>query len=511
MTGQEREKKEQELLGSVASGIFWKLLENGGDQLITFVISIVLARLLGPERYGTMALMLIFVAVGNVMIQTGFQTALIQKRRVDDTDYSSVFYLSLALAALLYLLIFLGAPACASYFGDTEIGPMLRALSLILFFGAAISVETAYIARNMDFRKQCTATVLADLISGAAGIGLAFSGAGTWALVFQQLIKHICLAGILFLILPWRPRAQFSARRLSVLFSYGWKVLVSGLIDTIYNNLYTPVISRLYNPVFTGLYSRGNQFPQVIANAAAQTMQAVMLPAFSKTQDEKERLRDMLRRTVKMGSFVMFPMMAGLAAVSDNLVDTLLGPDWKGAVPYLALCALGYSVWPVHIANLQAINAQGRSDLYLKLELLKKALGLMVLVVSARYGIFVMIALKSCMDFVCTLLNAWPNRRLLAYGPFSQWRDILPEFVCACIMGSIVFAIPGALQYAGAALFPGKVPSALSSSLLLLCIQIAAGMLLYPGLAALCRLESFTCLLELIRGIRERGGKKEEN
>ncbi|MDO4266557.1 MAG: lipopolysaccharide biosynthesis protein [Eubacteriales bacterium] len=506
---EQRQAHEKDMRGSVASGIFWKLLENGGDQLITFVISIVLARLLGPERYGTMALMLIFVAIGNVIIQTGFQTALIQKRKADDIDFSSVFFLCLIVAALLYLMIYLAAPFCAAYFGDAQIGPMLRVLSLILFFGAVVSVEIAYIARNMDFRKQCVATVLADLISGAAGIGLAFGGAGTWALVFQQLIKNICLAGILFALLPWRPKALFSLRRLSVLFSYGWKVLMSGLIDTIYNNLYTPVISRLYNPVFTGLYSRGNQFPQVIANAAAQTMQAVMLPAFSRTQDEKETLSAMLRRTVKMGSFLMFPMMAGLMATAGNLVDTLLGADWSGAVPYLALCALGYSVWPIHIANLQAINAQGRSDLYLKLELVKKALGLMVLFLSVRYGVFVMITLKSLMDFVCTVINAWPNRKLLSYGPLRQWRDVLPEFMISCVMGILVYLLPGGVQ----GLFGtagGPAAMLLQSSLFWLCIQIAAGMVLYAGLAWVFRLESFFYLKEVLRGMRPRGAGEEQ-
>ena len=500
----ERPTIQQDMKTRVAAGFFWKLLENGGDQLITFAISIVLARLLGPEKYGTMALMLIFVAIANVIIQTGFQTALIQKQRVDDTDYSSVFWLGLLIAALLYAAIFFAAPFCASFFGDPEIAPMLRVLSLILFFGAVVSVEIAYISRNMDFKKQCAATVAADALSGAAGILAAFSGAGTWALVLQQVFKNLFLMCILLLLVRWRPRLLFSVRRLRTLFGYGWKVLLSGLLDTVYNNLYTPVISKLYDPVFTGYYSRGNQFPQVIANAMAQTMQAVMLPAFSKTQDERDRLQSMLRRTVKMSCFLMFPMMFGLAAVSGSLVRALLGNAWSGAVPYLMLCATGYSVWTMHIANLQAINAQGRSDIYLKLEIVKKLLGVAVLILSVRYGIFVMILLKSVMDFVCTFINAYPNKKLLGYGPLEQWRDVLPEFLAALLMGCVVSIIPTALG--GLSLYAPEAVSAFFLSVPdtirsfgVLFAQILAGVLIYGMTAVLFHLESLRYLRDMLR------------
>ena len=291
----------------------------------------------------------------------------------------------------------------------------------------------------------------------------------------------------MLLLLFWggfRPGLQFSGRRLGILFGYGWKVLASGLLDTVYNNLYTPVISKLYSPVQTGFYSRGNQFPQIIANAAAQTMQAVMLPAFSRTQDEVERLRAMLRRTVKLGSYVMFPMMFGLMAVAEPLIRLLLGEQWMGAVPYLMLCALGYSVWPMHIANLQAINAQGRSDLYLRLEIIKKILGMLVLLLSVRFGIFWMIALKSLMDFVCTVINAWPNRKLLGYGPLLQWKDVLPEFLAAAGMGAVVYCLPVWLP-----------------------LQILAGILIYWGLSALLHFESYRYLISSLG--RFAGRKKE--
>ena len=485
----------EELKSDIVKGIFWKALENGGDQLITFLISLVLARLLGPEKYGTMALMLIFVSIANVMIQSGFQTALIQKRKVDIGDYSSVLYLGLIMALVIYLLIFFAAPFLGDYFADSELTPMLRVLSLMLFSGAVISVEIAYIARNMDFKKQCVATVEADILSGVAGIAAAFYGLGTWALVIQQLMKNLLLMLILIVSLGIRPAPVFSLKKLSKLFSYGWKVLVSGLIDTVYNNIYTPVISKLYSPVTTGLYSRGNQFPQIIANAMAQTMQSVMLPAFSKNQDSKEELKEMLRRTVKMGSFVMFPMMAGLMAVAEPLIEVLLGEAWSDCTPYLVLCALGYSVWPMHVANLQAVNAQGRSDIYLKLEIIKKLMGLAVLFLSLPYGILTMILLKSCFDFVCTFINAAPNSRLIGYGPLKQWRDVLPEFGISVFMGITVWL---SCKFLAAGFFMSGLGGFIS-----LVLLVAEGIILFIVAAALFKLESLKYIMETIKGYKK--------
>lgn len=475
----------------IVKGFLWKAFENGGDQLITFVISLALARLLGPERYGTMSLMLIFIAIANVIIQTGFQTALIQKQKVNDTDFCSVFYCGIALSALLYGIIYMAAPTAAAFFGDAEITPMLRILALILFFGAVISVLYAMIARKMAFRLQCAATIAADILSGAAGICAALLGAGTWALVLQQLLKHLFLMLLLMGLLRWRPRRQFSAKRLRLLFAYGWKVLVSGLIDTVYNNLYTPVISRLYAPAMVGYYNRANQFPQVIANSMAQTLQAVMLPAFSKTQDDAARTRNMLRRVVKMGCFVMFPMMLGLAACAKALVLVLLGKAWLPAVPLLQLCCLSYCVWPMHVSNLQAINAHGRSDIYLKLELIKKTAGTAVLVLSVPLGIGWMIGLKAAFDFVCTGINAWPNQKLCGYGPLQQWHDVLPELILAAVMAVCVnVLVPHLLAGAG--------------TLLLLTVQVLCGVLLYAGGAMLFRMESFDYLKNTVKQVLRR-------
>ncbi|MBQ9421589.1 MAG: lipopolysaccharide biosynthesis protein [Lachnospiraceae bacterium] len=466
-------------------------MESGGDQLITFFISIILARLLGPEKYGTMAIMLIFIAIAQVIIQNGFQTALIQKKEISDADLSSVFWVGLMISGALYLLIFLAAPLISDFFGDPAITSMLRVLSLILFSGSVVSVEIAIIARQMNFRLQCLATILADIISGAIGIAAAFRGLGTWALVLQQLIKNICLMLILMWWLKWRPKRMISGESIHSLFSYGWKVLVSGLIDTIYSNLYTPFISRLYNATMVGYYNRANQFPQVIVNSMAQTLQAVMLPAFAKTQDERQRGRQMLRRTIKMAGFVMFPAMFGIMAVAEPMIRILLGEAWFPAVPLLRLCALSFSVWHMHVANLQAINANGRSDIYLKLEIIKKIAGVAVLIFSVRLGITGMIFMKAVWDYVCTFINGWPNRDILGYSPVSQWRDTLPELAAAAVMGIAVYAVQLALTGTGIISMATG-----GGALIMILIQVGCGVILYLLIAVALKMESLRYLIE---------------
>ena len=483
--------EQSQIKTSVIAGFFWKAMESGGDQLITFFISVILARLLGPEKYGTMAIMLIFIAIAQVIIQNGFQTALIQKKEIGDEDLSSVFWVGLLISTVLYLLIFAASPFIARFFGDPEIIPMLRVLSLILFSGSVVSVEIAIIARQMNFRLQCIGTIIADLFSGVIGILAAFQGIGTWALVLQQLIKNVCLMIFLLWKLGWRPQRMISVKSISSLFSYGWKVLASGLIDTIYSNLYTPFISRLYNATMVGYYNRANQFPQVIVNSMAQTLQAVMLPAFSRTQDEQARGRLMLRRTIKMAGFVMFPAMFGIAAVAEAMIRMLLGEVWLPAVPLLRLCALSFSVWHMHVANLQAINANGRSDIYLKLELIKKAAGVAVLLGSVRFGVTGMILMKAVWDYVCTFINGWPNRSILDYGPGSQWRDSLPEFSAAAVMGLLVYGLQLVLSRTGI-----LVMASGGQALLMILIQVAAGALLYLLIAVLFRMESLRYLIE---------------
>lgn len=476
------------LRGKVLSGLFWKVLENGGVQIVQFVISLILARMLGPERYGTIALLLVFIAIANVFIQSGFQTALIQKRQVDDLDYSSVFYLGLGVALLLYAVIFAGAPAVAAFYHDPELKSMLRVLALMIFFGAVVSVQTAMVSRKMEFRKMCAASLLATCLSGIAGVIGAYRGLGTWALVVQQLGTQFLLMVFLWVLVGWKPMRAFSFSRVKALFSYGWKLLCSSLLDTVYNNLYTMVIGRIYQKDVVGYYNRGNQFPQLIVNNLAASIQAVMLPAFSASQEDKERMKAMVRRSIVTSAFVIFPMMAGLVAVAKPLISIILTEKWLPCVPFLQIMCVAYAMWPIHIANLQAINALGRSDIFLKLEIIKKALGLAVLAVSIPFGIYAMVWLKASTDFVGTIINAYPNKKLLNYSFLEQWRDVFPALILSVVMGAIVYS----LQFF------------IHNNWILLTAQISGGVLIYGGLAWIFKIESFRYLVGVVKGFQKR-------
>lgn len=472
--------------------------------MVTFFVSIVLARLLGPEKYGTMATMLIFIAIGNVIVQNGFQTALIQKKEITGIDISSAFWAALSISALLYTIVFILANPIAAFFDDIGIVLMLRVLSLLFFIGAVTSVEIALIARQMNFRFQCLATIFSDVISGIAGVLAAFNGMGTWALILQQLLKNICLALFLSFGSGWFIRAELSLKSLRVLFSYGWKVLTSGLIDTIFTNIYTPVISRLYNASMVGFYNRANQFPQAVVNSMVQTMQSVMLPAFSREQDDKNTAAKMLRRIIKLSSFVMFPVMLGLAAVSEPLIMLLLGSEWISAAPLMSLCCFSYSVWQIHSANLQAINANGRSDIYLELEIIKKVMGTFVLILSIPHGLGGMLLMRAIFDFVCVFINAFPNKKIIGYGPLKQCLDVMPEFILSLLMYVAVTAIRFFLVFIGIIQGNDALGWDERSCLLLLVIQVLFGVIIYLAGSIFLNMESLRYLMETLNLLRKR-------
>ena len=472
---------EDNLKSKVLSGLFWKIMENGGVQGVQFIVSIVLARLLSPDEYGIISLLTIFITIANVFIQSGFNTALIQKKDADELDFCSVFYLSLGVAAILYAILFVGAPAIGAFYEKPELSPVLRVLALILFFGAFTSVQTALVSRQMQFRKLFFSSLGAVVVSGVLGIAAAGLGAGVWALVLQQLSYQLMCGVILWFTVKWRPQLKFSFERVKTLFSFGWKLLCSSLIDTVYNNIYGLIIGKVYNSEMLAHYDKGNQFPMLLVNNINGAIQSVMLPALSSSQDEKERMKALMRRSIATSSFLVVPMMAGLMAVAEPMISLLLTDKWLPCVPFLRLMCISYAFWPIHTANLQAINAMGRSDVFLKLEIIKKIIGVTALMISLPFGVFVMVALKPVVSLIATFVNAWPNKKLLGYSVKEQWIDILPSFVLSAVMG---FAVYG-LQFLGMGTF------------VTLCVQILVGVALYVLLLGylryLCSCICWTC------------------
>jgi len=468
---------------SVITSLVWKLLERSGTQGIQFIVTIILARLLLPEEFGLIVLLTVFIAISSVFVQSGFNTALIQKKKVDEIDYSSVFYLSLGVAALLYLVLYFSSPFIANFYNEPKLVLVLRVLSITLFFGAINSIQIAIVSKNMQFKKLFSSSIGSVIVSGVIGVWMAYAGFGVWALVAQQLTSQISTTLILWFTVKWRPELVFSVNRIRVLFSFGWKLLVSSLLDTIYMNLRNLIIGKIFTPSILGYYNRGEQFPKLIVSNINGSIQSVMLPTLSSYQDDKKRVKELVRRSIVTSSFIMFPMMIGMAVIAEPLVSLILTDKWLPAVPFLQIFCASYALWPIHTANLQAINALGRSDIFLKLEVVKKVIGLIVLVISIPFGVYAMALGVLVTGIISSFINSYPNSKLINYSFLEQWKDVIPSLLLSLIMGIIIYSIHWL-----------ETPN-----LLTVIIQLVVGVVVYIGLANVFKLECFTYLVATIK------------
>lgn len=469
----------------VLFGLFWKLMERGGTQGIQFIIQIILARLLVPEDYGVIALITIFIAIANIFVQSGFNTALIQKKDADEIDFSSVFYLSLFVAGVLCIILFFTAPFIAGFYGIPRLILVLRVLLITLFFGAFNSIQNAVVSKRMQFKKLFFSSLGAILVSGTVGITLAYAGFGVWALVAQQLINQFSITVILWFTVKWRPKLIFSFERVKGLFSYGWKLLVSSLIDTLYMNLCSLSIGKMYNSEMLGFYNRAEQFPSIIVSNIDGSIQSVMLPALASQQDNRKRVKDMVRRSIVTSSFILFPMMVGLGVIAEPLVKILLTEKWLPCVPFLQIFCASYALWPIHTANLQAINALGRSDIFLKLEIIKNIIGIVILGVTIFYGVYAITMGLLVGGIISTFINAYPNLKLINYSYKEQCKDIIPSLILSLVMGALVYSI----RWFNI------------TALLTLIVQACAGSILYLIMASIFKLECYLYLLTTLKDI----------
>lgn len=480
---------------SASVSFLFKLIESFGNQGMTFIVSLLLARMLGPEDYGVLSLLWAFTSVAQVFVQSGLNTALVQRAEIDETDRSSVFYLSLGIAAVLYAALFLMAPWAEGFFATPGLRGYLRVMALILFPGAMISVQNAVVAREMSFHKLMLASLSATMLSGCVGVWMAYRGMGVWALVGQQLSNQLTLCLLLTLLVSWRPRLLFSFRRVRGLFSFGWKLLTSSLLDTGYNQLRSVVIGKKYSSESLGFFNRGKHFPELVMNAVNGSVQSVMLPVLSEQQSDLERMKRTMRRSVIASGYLVLPMMAGLAAVAEPLVSLLLTDKWLPCVPFLQICCLDYAFYPIHTANLQAINAMGRSDVFLKLELVKKGYGVAILCVTVFCfeGVLPIAWGGVVSTVISAFVNALPSRKMLGYGCGEQLRDLAVPFGLSVAMFLAVSAV-------------GKTAL---SPLPLLLLQIVVGVAFYGGLSLLFRPEGFRLLLDSARAVFHKAKGKE--
>lgn len=472
---------------SVISNFIWRFAERCGAQIVTFIVSIVLARILAPEEYGTIALVTVFTTILQVFVDSGLGTALIQKKNADDLDFSSVFYFNLFMCLVLYLAMFLAAPYIARFYDDISLIPIIRVISLTIVVSGVKGIQQAYVSRNMLFKRFFFSTIGGTLFSAVLGIIMAYAHFGVWALVAQQLSNSIIDTLILWVTVRWRPQLMFSWKRLTKLLSFGSKLLASSLLDTIYSNLRNLIIGKIYSSSDLAFYNQGDKFPKVIVTNINSSIDSVLLPSMSSVQDNHEKVKSMTRRAIKTSTYIMAPLMMGLAFCATPIVQLVLTDKWLPCVPFLQVFCITYMFWPVHTANLNAINAMGRSDLFLKLEIIKKVIGLTLLFITMRISVMAMAYSLLISGLLSQIINSWPNRKLLNYGYLEQVKDILPAILLAVIMGVIVYCVS----------FIG-----LNSALTLL-IQILLGMFVYLMGSKLFKLESYNYLLDVIRNFRK--------
>lgn len=480
----------------VISNLLWRFFERFGAQAVNIVVGILLARRLGPGPAGDIAIVMAVITILRVFADSGMANALIQKKDPDDLDYSSVFFFNMGFSLLLYGLLFFASPFIAASYHDASYVPILRVLGLLVVVSGMYNVQQAYVAKTMQFKRFFFATLGGTLVSCALSITMAYRGFGIWSLVALHLSSFAVNTVILWFTVDWRPRWMFSLSRLKSLLSYGWKLLAASFLDTVYLQIYPLIIGKVHDRTELGQFDKGRNWPDQITQSINASIDGVLLPVLSAEQDDKTRVREMTRRAIKTSSFVMMPLMTGLAVCAAPLVHLLLEEQWMPCVPYMQVFCVIYAFYPLHTANLNAIKAMGHSDVFLKLEIAKKAVETLVLLFTVRFGVFAMALGQLFSSILAQLINAWPNRKLLDYPYLRQLLDMLPVILLSAAMGAAVWTV----NLLG-------LPD-----LVTLLIQVPLGALIYVLGAWAMKLESFTFLLSTANNMlsRKAGGKNHD-
>ena len=466
---------------SVLSNFIWRLMERVGAQLVSLAVSIVLARILSPTDYGIVALVNVVINILNVFITAGFSTALIQKKNADDIDFSSVFYIQMCTCIVLYILLFFASPVIAKFYDQPEMTIMLRVVGITLLIAGVKNIQISYVSRHMIFKKFFFATLGGTIGAAFVGTEMALAGLGAWALIGQYLFNNLVDTIILWATVKWRPKKIISLERVKVLFSYSWKLLVSSLLDVGYNNLRSLIIGKVYSAADLAYYDKGKQFPDLIISNINTSIDSVLLPSMSIEQERRDRVKGMTRRAIKTSTYIMAPLLMGLAFCGEPLIELVLTEKWLPCVPFMQIVCITSMFYPIHTANLNAIKSLGRSDIFLKLEIIKKVVGLLAIIITAPISVMAMCYSALVTSVLGQIINSWPNKKLLKYSYIEQLKDILPSIVLAVAMGFLIYWFKFLPIH----------------SALILLVQVAVGAGIFIGGSMVFKIESFYYVKEL--------------
>jgi teichuronic acid exporter len=427
--------------GKAINGVSWSMIDNIANSGITFIVGLILARILSPAEFGLLGMIAIFIAVSNSIVESGFSSALIRKVEVRAIDYNTVFYFNLFLGIVLYCILFFCAPLISIFFKEPSLVSITRVMGTILIINAFAIVQRTLLVKAVDFKIQTKISLIASIVSGIIGIGMAISGYGVWSLVGQQVSRQFLNCIFLWVFNSWRPAIEFSKQSFNELFGFGSKLLLSGLIDTIYRNVYYLIIGKFYSAGQLGQYTRADQFSSIFSSNLTAIVQRVSYPVFCSIQNDEDRLKRAYQRTIRYTMLVTFACMLGLAAIAKPLILVLIGDKWLPAVGFLQIICFSGMLYPLHAINLNMLEVKGRSDLFLKLEIIKQVIAVVPICLGIYYGIEFMLLGSVLISFVAYFLNSHYSAILINYSTWAQVKDIFPTFFVSLIVASIMWSI----------------------------------------------------------------------
>lgn len=466
-----------------ARGLFWSSVDRFSSQGISFVFSIFLARILDISDYGIVAMIVVFMAVAQAFVDSGFSSALIRKPDLNEEDKSTAFYFNIVVGLACYGILFIASPLIADFYDEPLLSPIIRVTGLSIIFNSLCVVQRALFTIAVDFKTQAIISLACTVISGVVGLVMAYNGYGVWALVAQSTVSTFFNFVLLWLCSRWRPVTGFSKASFRYLFNFGSKLLASGLLDTLYNNAYPIVIGKFYNSAQLGLYSRAQGYASLPSSNITGILQRVTFPVLSLMQDDDEKLANNYRRLLRMSAFVVFPLMIGLAAIADPLIRVLITSKWAGCIIYLQIICFGMMLYPIHALNLNLLQVKGRSDLFLRLEIVKKIIGVCALCITIPFGITAMCIGLVVVSVIALYINTYYTGKLLRLSFLKQIKDLAPFFILSILVGLLMY----------------YVPISINNDLYRLILGVLIGIVSYSGSAALFRIKEFNEVINLIR------------
>lgn len=424
-------------------GVGWSFLDNISSSGITFLVGIILARLLSPSEFGVIGMITIFVAISNSIIDSGFSSALVRKKNIQPIDYNTVFIFNLVLSITLFILLFFLAIPISAFFSEPILVEVLRVISFVLIFNAFSIVQRTILVKELDFKTQTKVSFISSIVSGIVGVMMAIYGFGVWSLVGLQVSKQFISVTCLWVYNSWRPALEFSLESFKKLFGFGSKLLISGLIDVIYNNVYHVVIGKFYTVGQLGQYTRANQFTAFISGNLTSIVQKVSYPMLCELENDSNevKIRETYKRIINLTMFVVFTLMLGFVAIAKPLILLLIGEKWLPSVVYLQILSFAAMLYPLNAINLNVLMVKGRSDLFLKLEIIKKIVGIIPIFIGIFYGIIPMLASGVVYSIVAFILNSGYAKKYINYGRWSQIKDIIPSFLVALCISLIIWSV----------------------------------------------------------------------